>query len=105
MGIYDDIILERKQQVEKVLGVPYDGSRYQSPSDCPPGTLNAIADIKVMEAEERQIEIREEIGGTGLLRVVGVPADKKPLLEEADRIKKTIELWAPHMSPGRKKAG
>jgi hypothetical protein len=104
MGIYGDIIPERKQQAEKILGAPYDGSRYQSPSDCPPDALNLIADIKVMEAEDRQIAIMTLLGGAGSLTPTVVPPEKKHLVSEHQELAGVVALWTPHMSPGRKKA-
>jgi len=102
MGIYADIIAEKRQQVEEILGIPYDGRRYTSPTACPSGALNLIADIKVLEAEERQMEIMSQIGGAGAHKATILTPEQQHLPREYEALKKDIELWKPYMTPEKK---
>lgn len=106
MRIYAEIIAERKRQIEKILGAPYNGRQFPSPDACPGTARNPIADVKVLEAEARQMEIMDLVGRGGPpLTGTKVPPEDHHLLADYEELGKSIELWKPHMSTEKTRGG
>jgi hypothetical protein len=105
MGFYAEIIADKKRQIEKILGTPYDGRQFPSPDAYPGNALNPIADVKVLEAEARQMEIMDLVGRGASLTATQVPPEEHHLLAEYEELRKSIELWKPHMSTEKTRGG
>jgi hypothetical protein len=82
------------ENYQTIAGSPYNNEKFPTPASVPTHLLETVSAIKQLRADQRQLEINQEV--QHLLRcgdAVLLPADKEHLLKEFDAIKVDVEKW------------
>jgi len=91
---FDTAINDYKENYCTATGNDYDDSKYPTLDVVPDALKNIVSAIKIVQLEQRQLEIKDEIDSfpsSGDAHVI--PDDKKFLLDENEELEEKKRKW------------
>jgi hypothetical protein len=90
-------LIEKLNEFKNTYGEEYASISYPNPGSTAPHRLKLVASIKVLHADNRQIEILQE---TKMWKKVGLAVVVSPsnqyLIDEMEELKKEADIWKPY---------